>query len=207
MFGTVVRCHASTSIAPSALSATPISASPRPAVFGLRPVAYMTRSAEISWPWVVDRVAVRKFLDPRNLATGVDLDAAVAHLLRQGDPDIVIKTVKQLLAADDLDNLGAEAAKDAGEFDRYIAAADNHDPARQLGQIERLVRRDDMLDAGQLGRGRMAAGGDHDVVGGVAAAVDLDRMRVDNDGASLDQRDIGVFQQRAIDAFESVELL
>ena len=49
-----------------------------------------------------------------------------------------------------------------------------------------------MLDAGDAaGIVRPAAGRDQDLVGGVAAAVDLDRVRIDDDAAPLDQLDTG----------------
>ena len=107
-------------------------------------------------------------LDPRDLGAGVDLDAAAAHLVRQRDADVVVEAVEQFLAADDLDDLGAETVEDAGELDRDIAAADDDDAARQGGQVERLVRRDHMLDAGDVRHRRVPAGGDQDLLGGVA---------------------------------------
>ena len=40
------------------------------------------------------------------------------------------------------------AGKNAGELERDVAAADDDDAARQRGQVERLVGRDGVLDAG-----------------------------------------------------------
>src|SRR5205807_3167596 len=101
------------------------------------------------------------------------------------DPQIVVEAVKQFLAADQFDDLAAKTAENPGELDRDIAAADDDDLARQTGQIECLVRRDHMLDARDVRRGRVPAGGDQDVVGGVAPAGDLDRVRVDQGAAPL----------------------
>ena len=69
-------------------------------MFGPRPVAYMTRSAEISWPISVKtRIALaRVLLDAGDLGAGVDFDAAAAHLLRQRDAQIVVEAVQQFLA-------------------------------------------------------------------------------------------------------------
>src|SRR5207253_1598616 len=142
-----------------------------------------------------------------DLGPGVDLDAAAAHLLRQRDPQIVVEAVEQFLAADQLDDLGAEAAEDAGELDRDIAAADNDDLARQARQVERLVRRDHMLDAGDVRHRRMPAGGDQDVLGGVAPAGDLDRVRVNEDTAPVDDLDAAVLQHVDVDLFQPIELL
>src|SRR5205814_4178073 len=69
----------------------------------------------------------RVFLDAGDLGAGMDLDAAAAHLLGERDADIVIKAVEQFLAPDDFHHLAAEAAEDAGELDRDVAAADDDD--------------------------------------------------------------------------------
>jgi len=124
----------------------------------------------------------------------MDLDAAAAHLLGQCNAEIVIEAVEQLLTPDQLDDLAAEAAEDAGELDRDIAAADDDNLAGQLRQVERLVRRDHMLDAGDVRHGRMPAGGDQDILGGVTPAGDLDRVRVEEDAAPLDDLDPAVLQ-------------
>ena len=146
------------------------------------------------------------FLDPRDLSAGVDLDAAAAHLVRQRDADVVVEPVEELLAADQLDDLGAETVEYAGEFDGDIAAADDNDAARQGGQIERLVGRDHMLDAGDVRHRRVRAGGDQDLVGGVSPAVDLDRVRIDEHAPALDQLDPAVLQHAAIDLREPLDL-
>ncbi|MNT78541.1 hypothetical protein D3C72_2177850 [compost metagenome] len=53
---------------------------------------------------------------------------------------VVIEPRQDLLAAIDERRLDAEAMEDIGEFHRDITAAGNHDPARQLLQMEGLVR-------------------------------------------------------------------
>src|SRR5439155_21039226 len=61
-------------------------------------------------------------------------------------------------------DVGAEAREDAGELQRDVTAALDHDPLRQPGQVKRLVGGDHVLDAGNrsavIGR---AAGGDQNV--------------------------------------------
>src|ERR1700746_1169825 len=99
--------------------------------------------------------------------------AAPPHLRRQRDADVVVEAVEELLAADQLDDLGAETIEYAGELDGDIAAADDDDAARQSGKVERLGGRDHMLDGRDVGHRRMRAGGDQDLVGGVRPAVDL----------------------------------
>ena len=141
------------------------------------------------------------------MGAGVDLDAAVAHLLRQRDAEIVVEPVQQILAPDDLDDLASEAAEDAGELDRDIAAADDDDAARQFRQIERLVRRDHVLDAGNVRHGRMPAGRDQDILGGIVPPGDLDRVRIDQHAAALDDLDAAVAQHVDVDLFEPVELV
>src|SRR5205085_337698 len=142
-----------------------------------------------------------------HLGAGVDLDAAVAHFQGEADPDVVVEAVQQFLAPDHLDDLAAEAAEDAGELDRDVAAADDDYLARQLRQIERLVRGDDMLDAGNGRHGRMPAGGDQDVLGGVGAAGDFDRVRIDQHAAALNDLNRAILQHVDVDLLEPIEFL
>ena len=137
----------------------------------------------------------------------MNFDAAVAHLLRQRDAQIVVEPVQQFLAPDDLGDLAPEAAEDAGELDRDITAADDHDAARQLRQVERLVGRDHVLDAGNVGHGRMPAGRDQDRLGRMALSGDLDRVRIDQHAAALDDLDAAVAQHVDVDLFEPVEFV
>ena len=64
-----------------------------------------------------------------------------------------------------------------------------------------------MLDPRNIGYRRMPADRDHDLVSGVIAPGDLDRVRVGDDGAPLDQFDLAVFQHRPINLLEAIELL
>ncbi len=140
------------------------------------------------------------------MRAGVDLDAAATHLLGERNADVVVEAVEQLLAPDQLDDLDAKAVEDAGELDRDIAAADDHDATRQLRQVERLVRRDHVLDAGNVWHRRMASGGEQDVVGGVMASADFDRVRVGEDSAALDDLDAAVLQHVDVDLLQPIEL-
>src|SRR5207237_10259489 len=58
---------------------------------------------------------------------------------------------------------------------------------------------------GRAGR-RVRAGGDPYLVGGVCAAVDLDRVRIDETSPALDQLDAAVLQHIAIDLRQSFDL-
>ena len=97
-------------------------------------------------------------------AAGEDGDAALLHLRAHMLAHVLVKTAQDVVAAIDHRHVGAEAGKDAGEFERDVAAALDHDALRQFGQMKRLVGGDHMLDAGNglavVGR---AAGGDQHV--------------------------------------------
>src|SRR5262249_18501326 len=138
-------------------------------------------------------------VDPGYLGAAADVDPAPAHLLAEIKPQILIEAAQHLLAPDDLDDLAAETVENAGELDRDVAAADNHDAVRRGGQVERLVRRDHLLDAGDLRRLRPAADRDQDLVGGIAPAADLDRVRVDDDAAAVHDLHAGVVQHVDVD--------
>src|SRR5262249_16478239 len=68
--------------------------------------------------------------------------------------------------------LRAEPVEDAGELDGDVAAALDQDALRQLLEMERFVRGDDMLDSRNLGAvpGRRAGGNEDVAVAGFVSA-------------------------------------
>ena len=64
-----------------------------------------------------------------------------------------------------------------------------------------------MLDAGDFWRLGPATDRDHDVLGGVALAVDLDRVRVDHDATPVDDLDLRTVEHVDVDAVKAVEFL
>ena len=101
------------------------------------------------------------------------------HRLGERRAQILVEAAqRQGLAVDQVD-LGAQAGEDAGELDGDVAAAEQHDAARQVLQEERVVGDDAVLGAGEPGPQRAAAGGDDDALGGDARAADIERVRVD----------------------------
>jgi hypothetical protein len=146
-------------------------------------------------------------VDPRDLGPQMDLDAAIAHFLCDGEAHIVVEPGEQGVTAAQQRHFGAEAAEDAGEFDGDIAAADDHDMARQTAQFQRVVRGNDMVDAMHRRQHRMPAGRNEDVGGRVALAVDLDRVRVHQPPAPFEELHLGIAEELAINAFESLDLL
>src|SRR5690606_35984832 len=105
--------------------------------------------------------------------------------------------------------IDAQAVEDAGELDGDVAAAGDDDPLRQLGDMERLVGGDGVLDPGQVLRHPgPAAGGDQDLVGrDLAAPLDLDRVAVHEAGLAVHQLGAGVLQVTDIDAGKPGDLL
>src|SRR6202040_4260240 len=103
-------------------------------------------------------------VDASDLRPAADVDAAAAHLLAEIDPDVLVEPAQDLLAPDDFHDLAAKPVKDASELDRDITAADNHDALWQSRQIQRLVGRDHVLDAGDVRGFRPAANRDQDVL-------------------------------------------
>jgi hypothetical protein len=80
-------------------------------------------------------------------------------------------------------DLGAQGAQHAGQLDADVAAADDADRLGCSLQLEEAVGGDAELGAGHTRHDRPPAGGDGDVVGGVALAVDLDGVGIDEAGA------------------------
>ena len=87
---------------------------------------------------------------PSTICLGDDLDAALFHLGAQMLAHVVVEAAQDVVAAIDQRHLGAEPVEDAGELDRDIAAALDQDALGQFLEMERLVRRDDVLEARDL---------------------------------------------------------
>ena len=130
------------------------------------------------------------------------------HVHAQMLPHVVVEAAQDVLAAIDERHVRAEAGKNAGELDRDVAAALDHHVRRQLRQMERLVRGDGVLDAGdRIAIARRAAGGDQDIGRAHAIAVrQLHRMGVGEHGAAFDDGDAGLLQRRGVGRLEPRDL-
>src|SRR5215472_5758241 len=64
-----------------------------------------------------------------------------------------------------------------------------------------------MLDARNVGRLWPRSGGDQNILGSVAAAGDLDSMRVEQSRVAVDDLDTAVLQHTDVDLAESADLL
>ena len=87
-------------------------------------------------------------LDAREDVPGDDADALLGVGLGQTVAQILVEPAQDLVAAIDDRRLDAEVRENAGELHRDVAAAGDDDALRQARQIERLVRRDDVLEPG-----------------------------------------------------------
>ncbi len=121
---------------------------------------------------------------------------------------VVVEAAQDILAAIDQRHMRAEPGENSGEFDGDIAAALDHDAARKLRQMKRLVRGDRVLDAGnRIAVARRAAGRDQDMAGAHAIAIrQLHGVRIDEHGAAFDDLDAGFAERRAIGRFEPRDL-
>ena len=156
-----------------------------------------------------DAQAVIDLFDALDDCLGDDLDAALFHLGAQMLAHVVVEAAQDVVAAIDQRHLGAEPVEDAGELDRDIAAALDQDALGQFVEMERLVRRDDVLEALDLlaERGR-AAGRDQDVLGahGFAGRRELDRVRIEHHRAALDDLDLGALEIGGVGGLEPRDL-
>ena len=116
------------------LMATPAFSSPRLATLGCRPIANITLSEAMLEPF--DRCVVNSLPCLSTLldgAAGEDGDALLLHLGAHMGADVLVEAAQDVVAAIDHRHVGAEAGEDAGEFQRDIAAALDHDALRQFG--------------------------------------------------------------------------
>ncbi len=147
--------------------------------------------------------------DRRDGAAGDHPDAVLLHVLAQVLAHVVVKPAQNVFAAIDQRHVRAEAGKNAGEFDRDIAAALDHHAARQFRQVERLVGRDRVLDAGDfVAVAWRSAGRDQNMRRPDAIAVrHLHGVGIGQRGAVLDDFDAGLRQERAIGRLQPRDLL
>ena len=151
---------------------------------------------------------------PPTLVDGGDVgiahhvDAALEQLLGQVVAQLFVEAAQDLGAAVEQRGVDAEPAEDAGKLHGDVAAADDDDGLRQLLQMERLVGGDGMAGARHLGHGRSPAGGDQDDARGdlAVAGLQVERVRVGQLRARLQQRDAGPLQALLVEPLEARDL-
>ena len=99
-------------------------------------------------------------LQRRDMVVEAQVHAGFAHFFAQKLANVVIKTAEKQLAAITLDNVGAQAREDAGEFGGDITTTHNEQSLWKALHIENLVRGQRQLDAGDLRHGGPGAGGE-----------------------------------------------
>jgi hypothetical protein len=134
------------------------------------------------------------------------VDSFLPQLVCDALAELGVEVAQQAGAAIGQRRLDAEAVEDRGEFERDVAAADHHRALRQALERERLVGRDRVLRAGNRRHLRPGAGRHQDVFRHPAAAVDLDRVRVDEARATAQDLDAGVGEQALVYAVQPRDL-
>src|SRR5690606_1334092 len=133
-------------------------------------------------------------------------DLLPAKLFAEGDADVVVEAPEERIAPVDEGHFAPEAVQDPRELDRDVAAADHERTSGKRIELEHLVRAHRELGAGDGQLPGPAADGDEDVAGGVAAAVDFDRVRVDDASPARHDLNPGAFEDPAVDAVEASDL-
>ncbi len=153
-------------------------------------------------------VFIAVLVDRAHGAAGQNGDAGLFHFGADMRPDVVVKTAQHVLAAIDQRHVAAEPGEDAGELQRDIAAALDHDALRLLRQVKHLVGRNHVLDAGNGGAMvRRAAGGDQHGAGAHRLArAQPQRVRVFKHRARPDDLGAGLFDIGRIDRLEPGDL-
>ena len=131
------------------------------------------------------------------------------HLLAHMRAHVVVEAAQDVVAAIDQRHVGAEACKDAGEFQRDVAAALDQDALRLLLEVKRLVGGDHVLDAGNLGAviGRGADRDQHMLRAHALAVRQRQRMRVLEHRARLDDLGAGLLEVGRIGRLQARDLL
>ena len=156
----------------------------------------------------VDAAGAR--LERGDLAAELQVHAALARLARDHVGDLVVEAAQHAFAAMDLHHVRTQPREDGRELAGDVAAAHDHQPRRQVLEVEHLVGYERQVIARDLGHLGDRAGGDEDLLG-LEPALALgrahhDRVRLDEPRVAGDQRGADVVQQATIDAVESRHL-
>ena len=150
--------------------------------------------------------------DGHRLASEAQAHALLLHLGRDEVGDLGVEAAQQPLTTDQLRDLGTEAVEDRRHLARDVAAADDDQAARKLGQVEHLVRNHRVFAAGYAEVTRMTAGGHQDVTRAdapcSAAASELDAHCIGrlDDRIAAQQRGAGTVEQPLVDAVQARDL-
>ncbi len=163
---------------------------------------------------VVDRELARRLvlLDLGGGALLVHVDAEPLVLLGHALLDHGVKVAQEGVVADEQVRLDAERVEHARKLDGDVPGADQGHLLGQGGDVEEAVAVDAVLGAGdRRGGGRVAAGGDEDLLGvdhrlGAVVERHLDRVGRDDLGPAVHVLDLVVGEVALVDAVEAVDV-
>ena len=103
-------------------------------------------------------------------------------------------------------DLGTEALKELRELEADVPAADDDERPRLVEELDRLVRREkvarqvgDVLQAGDVGGRRAAAGRDEHLLAAQRVTIHLDGVRINERGVTVNDRDrVAVREDRLV---------
>ena len=154
-----------------------------------------------------DVQAIRRFGNGNNVGPEPQVNARLGHLAAQKSPHFIIKPAQHQFAPVELGHFGTQAVEDRRKFTGDVAAA-HHEQALGEGiKIKHLVGGDDMLAPRHVRDAGRAAGGDQNMLCGVALAVDLNRVRIDQLGEAIDHLDARTVEHVQVNAIEPRKLV
>src|SRR6202023_1763830 len=109
-----------------------------------------------------------------------EVETALAQLIRQGRPQVVIEAAQQLRAAMNQRHFGAKAVENAGELNRNISAADDDHAARQTVEMESLIRGDSEIAPGNFRLGGPTPGRGQNIFAREAPPINRKGVRIDD---------------------------
>src|SRR5690606_33145416 len=149
------------------------------------------------------QAAISLLVDALDLGIELQIQPLVLH----GDHHMVtqslIETAQELLAPVQQTGLAAQTVEYAGELDSDIPPADNSAAGGQLLEIENLIGGNDVLASGELGYEGPASGHQQDALRGEMLVIYGRRVRVEQTGSTMNQRDTGAGQQIVVYAVEA----
>lgn len=134
----------------------------------------------------MDPQPVAGALDARDRCAGFDGDPELVERGHEPADHVRIEKGQEPRGALEDGDLRPRAGGQVRELRRDIAAADEHDPAREALELQKIVARAHQRLAGNMERDRVGAGGDEGMAGLQGAVANRDPVRRDEAGDAVE---------------------
>src|SRR5262249_20648470 len=139
-------------------------------------------------------------------AIELDGEPSLAHLVGEPGAELRVESAQQARATVGEGGGDPQAVEDRGEFHGDVAAPDDERALWQLLEVERFIRGDRELGAGNRRLGRPRSCGDQDVFCGNGFAFEPYRVRIENRSPFSKNPDAVIYEDPLVDGVQARDL-